>query len=251
VRAVWTVITLLLLINALLMAGAAGWLYRSGRLDQERIDRIREMLSITIQQEKEQEMQAQALEEQSRQQALEIARLESVSDGPITLADRLHSEQLGDELAVQRIERLRRDISDMRRQLRLAKDLLAKQHAELSTQREAFEQAVERQTKLKRDEDFQQTVQMYQKVKPKQAKGMFQELLSQGKAEQVVDYLSAMQLRKAAAVLKEFKKPDEIVQATDLLQRLRERGIEMDRDGNQRTQRPQETLSPPPTDETS
>lgn len=250
-KTIWTILCILLLINALLLGAGVAWLSNSGRLNQDRIDRIRDMLTLTIEQEEKQAQLAVELEEQTRQQAMEIARLESVSDGPVTLADRLQTELQGDELAAQRVERMKRDIADLRRQLRLAQELLAKKHQELESQQLAFDDAVQRQTKLQEDKDFQQTVRMYEQLKAKQAKQMFQELVAQGKARQVIDYLAAMQLRKAAAVLKEFKSPDEVAQATDLLQRLRERGVEMDRDGNQSTQRPQETLSPPPSDETS
>ncbi len=233
-KTIWTIITILLLINALLLGVGVGWLSNSGRLNQERIDRIRDMLTLTIEQEEKQAQLALELEEQTRQQAMDIARLESVSDGPVTLADRLQTELQGDELAAQRVERMKRDIADLRRQLRLSQELLAKKHQEMQSQQQVFDDAVQRQTKLQEDKDFQQTVRMYEQLKAKQTKQMFQELVGQGKARQVVDYLAAMQLRKAAAVLKEFKSPDEVAQATDLLQRLRERGIEMTADGQLR-----------------
>lgn len=226
-RAVWTVISVVLLINTLALAGLVGWLHRTGRLDRQRVHRVRDMFSMTIEEEKQQKLMAQQLEQDSRQQAMEIARLESVSDGPVTLADRLEAEQRGDELAVQRIERLRRDIADMRRQLTLAQQQLDKKNQELAAQQRAFEEAVRAQTQLQEDADFQQTVRMFGQVKPAQAKQMFQELIRQGKKSQVVEYLAAMQLRKAAGVIKTFTSPDEISQATDLLQTLRERGIEL------------------------
>ena len=247
-KTIWTIICILLLINALLLGAGVGWLHNSGRLNQERIDRIRDMLTLTIEQEEKQAQLAVELEEKTRQQAMDIARLESVSDGPVTLADRLHMELQGDELAAQRVERMKRDIADLRRQLRLAQELLAKKHQAMESQQQAFDDAVQRQTNLQEDKDFQQTVRMYEQLKAKQTKQMFQELVGQGKARQVVDYLAAMQLRKAAAVLKEFKSPDEVVQATDLLQRLRERGIEMTADGHLQ---PNATESANPTGQAS
>ena len=226
-KAIWTVISVLLLINALGLAGGVAWLIKTDRLNQPRFDRIREMLTVTVRQEEEARLKVQALEEESRQKAEEIARLEAVSDGPVTLADRLRTEQLRDELAMQRVERLRRDIADMRRQVDLAQSLLAEKQANLDMQRKAFTEAVERQKNLQTDADFQLTVQMLQKIKPKQGKQIFQELLKKGQRSQVVDYLAAMQLRKSAGVLKTFKTPEEIAQAADLLQALRERGIEL------------------------
>ena len=225
-RAIWTAISILLLIHILMLAGFLLWLHGNDRLDGERIDRIQQMLSLTIEEEKAQEEQAKILEEEAQKQAADLARLESVSDGPVSLADRLAAQQEKDEIALLRLDRLQKDIQNLQGQLALTKRQLAQEQETLETQQKAFEQAVEEQAQLDTDAGFQQTVQMYEKLKPKQVKQMFQDLLNQGQSEQVVDYLAAMQLRKASAVLKEFKSPHEISQATNLLQRLRERGID-------------------------
>ena len=230
-RALWTAISILLLLNVVLLLGFVLWLRTSGRLNGERIDQIREMLAVTVEQEKAQQEEAKALEEQAQEKAMELARLESVSDGPISLADRLTIQQERDEVALLRLDRLHKDIEGLQAQLELTKRQLSKQQEELGTKQKAFDEAVQQQVELETDENFQQTVSMYEKLKPKQAKQMFQDLLSQDRSGQVVEYLAAMQLRKAAAVLKEFKTPREISQATDLLQRLRERGIEPDQLG--------------------
>jgi hypothetical protein len=55
---------------------------------------------------------------------------------------------------------------------------------------------------------------------------MMQQLLAQGETELVVEYLAAMQVRIAAKVLGSFETPAEIAQATELVERLRVRGIE-------------------------
>jgi formate-dependent nitrite reductase cytochrome c552 subunit len=128
---------------------------------------------------------------------------------------------------MQRVERLQRDIADLQRQLGLAKDLLAKQKTDLDAQRKEFEEAVARERDLHARADFAQAVQTYEQLKPKQVKEMFQALMKDGKTRDVIDYLAAMQGRKAAAVLKEFKMPDEIPQATDLVQKLRDRGVDL------------------------
>ena len=244
-KVLWAIIVIVLVLNTLAFLGLLGWLYNTGRIDKQRIMSARQVFELTIEEEKRQGELAKELEEQSRQQALDIARLESVKDGPITLADRLLAEQQADELSVQRVQRLRRDIDDLRKQLTLAKQLLAKQHEELTAQKESFEQAVAKETKLKNDQDFQQTVKMYQQLKPKQVKQMFQQLLNQDMAGQVVEYLAAMQIRKAAAVIREFKSPAEIVQAADLLQSLRERGLDFSMEDLGNVNQAQQSLAVP------
>src|SRR5690606_35920985 len=152
---------------------------------------------------------------------------EAVADGPKTTQDRLAEQQQRDEIAEARVLRLQRDIADLQRQLELAQTQIAKDRAQLVADRQAFEQARQRDLELQASESFQQAVQTYEQLKPRQVKQMFQQLLDEGKSAQVVDYLAAMQLRKSGAVLKEFKEPDEVGQATALIEALRQRGIDL------------------------
>ena len=51
------------------------------------------------------------------------------------------------------------------------------------------------------------------------------ELIKQGKQDEVVEYLAAMQLRKSAAILDQFKADNEVPVAAQLLEASRTRGI--------------------------
>ena len=119
------------------------------------------------------------------------------------------------------------------------------------TEREKFKDAVAKETQLKDDQDFQQTVQVYQQLKAKQVKQIFQQLLSQDMADHVVEYLAAMQVRKAAAVIREFKSPAEVVQAADLLQSLRERGLDFSMEDLGNAGQAQQSLATPNAGDTS
>ena len=79
----------------------------------------------------------------------------------------------------------------------------------------------------RQDEDFKNAVKMVEQLKPKQAKDLFVNLINQQQVGQVTEYLAAMNLRKAGSVLKEFKEPAEIAMATDLIERLRQRGVNL------------------------
>lgn len=227
-RTLWTVLTLVLVLNVLAMAVGAGWLYSSGRLNRERLRRAVEVFSLTIEDERTQTEQARQLAEQSEAKSIEAARLAKVGDGPVSIADRLASDVNDNEVARQRIERLDRERDDLLRQMAAAKEWIAKQQADIESQRKIMEQARDRDRQIREDENFKQAVKMYEQTRPAQAKQMFQQLMSEGRTDQVVEYLVAMQLRKSGNVLKEFKTPDEIVQATDLIQRLRQRGVAID-----------------------
>lgn len=227
-KTAWTVISIVVLANMLALAGFVGWLRFTGRLDRARVNHLVEMFTLTVEQEVLEKEKAQALEEQAREQALQVARLESVGEGAVTLADRLHAQQQGSEAATLRVERMQREVHDLQRQLELTKQLLSKQRQELNDERKVFTEQARAADELRDDKNFQNALRMYEGVKPKQAKQMFQELMRRGMTDQVVDYLAAMQPRKAATVLKTFKSQVEIEQVADLVQRLRERGVAVD-----------------------
>ncbi|MEX2672951.1 MAG: hypothetical protein WD294_12675 [Phycisphaeraceae bacterium] len=227
IRAVLMSVLLLIVLHLLAGAGFVGWLYHTDRLDGARVDRVVAMFELTIEQQQQQQAEAERLERETRRQAEQLARLEAVADGPRTLQDRLTTERESDEVAQQRLERLQRETDDLRRQIARAQTQIARERETLEAKQAAFDEAVERQRALREDEDFQQTVQMYEQLRPRQAKQMFQELIAQGETEQVVDYLAAMQLRRASRVVQEFKEGADIVQAAELLESLRERGVNL------------------------
>lgn len=218
---------LLLVLHLLAAAGFAAWLGTSGRLSRGRLKQTANLFKLTVAEEARQTDLAQKLEEETRAKAEDAARLERVGQGPPPLAERLAGDEQRQEIALQRVERMQREKEDLVRQLQAAKDLIAKQQADLEGQRREFAEARAAEVKLRDDRDFRQAVEMYEQLRPKQAKEMFQDLLRKKQEPQVVDYLAAMQLRKAAAVLKEFKTPEEVAQATGLVQRLRARGVEV------------------------
>jgi len=224
-RSFWTVISVVLLINVLALAGFGVWLYADGRIDEDRLERVVDMFSMKVADEAAVKEQDDIKKNREAEAAREAARLERVADGPAQLAQQIVEDQEKDEIALQRMERLKRDIQDLQRTNDMARRLLAEERAKLHTDRKAFEDALAAAKKKHEDEDFKQAVKMYEQLRAKQSKEMFQQLMAQQKTDQVLEYLAAMQLRKAAAVLKEFKTTPEIAQATELVQRLRERGV--------------------------
>lgn len=216
-----------LLINALALIGFGVWLYADGRLDRDRVDQVVNLFSMKVADEAAAKQVEEAKKQRDAEAAREAARLERVADGPAQLAQKIAEDQEKDEIALQRLERLKRDIQDLQRTNELARRLLVDERAKLDVERKAFQDALAAETKNREDKDFKQAVSMYEQLRAKQAKEMFQQLMAQKKSDQVLEYLAAMQMRKAAAVLKEFKTPAEVAQATELVQRLRERGVNL------------------------
>lgn len=225
-RAVWIALCSLLVIHVIAGIAFMGWLRASGRLNRDRVHRVVEIFRPTIAQERADRKLAEKVEAEAKEQAAALARLEEVADGPTTVADRLATDQQARELSLRKIERLQREIRDLTRNMEFARQQIGAQKADIDRERAAFEAYRQREIALKADDEFQRAVQTYEGLKPKQAKVMFQELIGRGEKDKVVDYLAAMQLRKSAAVLGEFKADDEVAQAAELVERLRGRGIE-------------------------
>ena len=226
-KSIWTAVAVVLMVNFLAMAGGAVWLYGSGRLNEDRVTRLTAIFTPTIAEEEKAKQDEEEKKKKEEAEAREIARLQRVADGPNELTAKIAEDQEKDEIALQRYERLKRDISDLKRTNELAQRLLADERTKLEAERKAFQAILDAEKKKRSDEDFKQAVKMYEQLKAKQAKEMFVQLLATNQTDQVLDYLAAMQLRKAAAVLKEFKTPAEVAQATDIVQRLRQRGVEL------------------------
>lgn len=226
-RSIWTVVSIILLLHALALAGFVGWLQITDRLNRERLAEAVDLFRPTID-EAEAARQEQAAQTQMKEeQAREAARMQAVGFGQGQLQQQIELDQQRDEIAMQRYERFTKDREALERYLKEARELLEKQRKELDAERQAFNQALEQERQKRADEDFQQTVKMYEQLQAKQTKAIFQQLLAQQRTGDVVDFLAAMQLRKAAAVIKEFKTDEEIAQAAHLLEALRKRGVNL------------------------
>ena len=224
-KRLWTIIVGLLVIHFLVAAGGVGWLYASGRLDQQRYERVIDQFKLTIEQEQTQIAKAQRLAEQEAARQEQARRLEAAKAGPITLNDRLTARRQADERGELRLDRLERARTDIQGQIERVGRSLAVEQDKLTAEQLAFDEFVKERTEQWQDEDFQQAVTLLEQQKSKQTKAMLQTLLLQGEHEQVVDYLTAMQVRKAAKVIAEFKSEAEVVQATQLIASLRQRGV--------------------------
>jgi hypothetical protein len=223
IKTIWTALSILVWVNLVGLVGFVVWLHFSGRLSHERVSQIREILTPTVEGvEKMNAEQAAVVTEPVAGSELDEMGLSETA----TVEDQIERDQQGEELAQHKIGRLQRNVNDLQRQLEFAKRVYLKKLSEASSQQETREEVVVEPPKPEDPAAFQRAVKMYEQVKSKQAKEMFQELIKGDQIDQVVDYLAAMQARKAAAVLKEFKTPSEITQATDLIQRLRKRGAD-------------------------
>lgn len=223
-KLIWNVIVSFIIFNLLLAAGYVGWMYNSGYIDGERIDKVREVFSLTLAEEAAELEEARLLEEQAKQDRDQLARLEATGQGPTTLRDELNKATRADQTAIERINLFNQQNEALREEMARFQEDHNRRVAELEAERAAFEKWIKDRAEQTKDANFQQVVGLYETQAPKQTKQAFQALMSQGQIDQVVEYLAAMSPRKAGKVLAQFKTPEEVPQATTLLEKLRLRG---------------------------
>ena len=222
-RTILTAFTLVLVINVLALGALAGWLGASGRLSKDRLRDAVAVFNQTIEEESQLAAEAEEAELEAQALAERALRMEQVAGGPVTPEARLESIEVVDEKTRALLERQKVEANALKRQLDAQQRLIEEKIAELDKKQKAFDAAIASKVEQMQSEDFKEAIAMLEGIPPKQAKGVLQQWLNDGGQEQVVDYLSAMEERKAAKVLKEFKLPNEVAQAATLIEQLRMR----------------------------
>jgi hypothetical protein len=221
-RTLWNAICFLAMVNLFALVLVVAWLWQSGRLTGDRARDIRAMLATTVGQAQDQAaLLATEAEAQRLQQLQEQMQAHPPADSETQI------RQIA--LVHQQREESRQRLDDERRllaaQLSEATARMEADAAELRRQQEAGKGDGAAETQRKIDEQFLRAVRQLEQIPPKQAKKMLQTLVSEKNVDQAVAYLNAMNSRAAAKVLREFKVDADIPLATELLERLRTRGL--------------------------
>ncbi|TVQ31256.1 MAG: hypothetical protein EA376_10325 [Phycisphaeraceae bacterium] len=219
-KPLWTILSVLAVANLLAILGFVGWLKISDRIDMDRLEQVRTILSETRaeQEEREADEEREALlqaaaEEQEERDALP----------PLSGADQVAMRREEEQITQTRVERLRREIDDLRRTLKRERDDLDEAMAEFEAEREKFEAMRRRIQELEGDEQFRRTLALYESLPANRAQPLLQALINDGEINQVVAYLNGMQTRTASKIIERFEDP---ALAAELLERLRTRGLE-------------------------
>lgn len=231
-RTLFTAIILVLVVNALALGGLAGWLGATDRLSKDRIREAAGVFNNTLSEQETLQAELAASEQEAIDMAEQVMRLQQVADGPVTPEMRLRSIQKVDEKHRAMVERRKVEADALTTQIDAQRRLVEGRIAELDAKQKAFDEAVAAQLGEMQEQDFKEAIAMLEGIPSKQAKAVFQELLKTGSQEQVVSYLSAMDERKAAKVLKEFKDPNEVAQAAVLIEQLRQRSDQVKKEAD-------------------
>jgi hypothetical protein len=216
-------VLVLAIAHLLAVAGFVGWLFASGRVDSERIGRMREIFAKPVAVEAKETVEAQA---KADEQAADAEMMRKLRELPLASADRVDNGSRSDE----RIELGLRAFEDKTRRLReeLKKDgdTLEQQIKAFEKRQKDWEASIAADKQRETDEQFRKAVRLVESMPPKQARSWILELVNSGKTETAVAYLDAMTGAKASNLLKSFKGEEEVKVATELLERLRMLGLE-------------------------
>jgi hypothetical protein len=232
-RTIWNAIAIVAVGNLLALSGFLVFLRATDRLNIDRARAIRVMLAKTISQERREVEEARVREEEARLAAEREARERRA---PLTALERLAARGEATAIDIERLERLKRETSDLQRQLAAQMDALAKERAQLDEDKRTFQSLVSAAQGKLRDEQFRKTIDVLASLKPAQAASLLSQMLSPGQGSnadagtgqwtedgitKVVEYLDAMEDQRPK-VIAEFLKTDPAL-AAELLERLRRR----------------------------
>lgn len=216
-NSLWKMISFFSVVHMLALLIFLGWLGSSGRLNIDRVQDLKELFALTIAETEALEAQ-QASEDQSDQN-LDDQRMQMGSSEQLSMLTLLQKQE-------RQASRRMKDSSEML-SLEFAKlnQETTLEREKFEAERKSWEEDIRDDWERKNDEQFSQTVKQYEMLPAKQGKRLLIDLIAGGGREQAVAYLDAMNPRAANKIFKEFKTPEEITLAKELLEELRTFGL--------------------------
>ena len=212
------VFALTLAINFLALAGGVGWLYQSGKLDREKMTAIKEIVFPPP---------ANAPGAETTTQPADV---DPATTRPMLRLEELLAQHAGHppgeqvefiqsafDAQMAELDRKRRELNDLARQVELAKQQAMRDRIALTKDESELESREALATKLAADKGFQDSLKLYTSMQAKQVKTVFMTLDD----ETIRNYLQAMQPRQATKIIKEFKTPDEMTRIQTVMEKMR------------------------------
>jgi len=219
-------VLVILALNLLAVLGGIGWIFSSGRVNKDRVLAMTQLFSEPVSvenarlaSEKKAEEEALAAQEQPLPAMAFNSDERNLVRVEMTQVDRA------------RLERMKREVEDLQLTLRTERIKIAQDRDALAQEMAEFDAMRERLAGLEGTKQFKKALATLSGLSPKDAKAVLSALLGEspltnGKYEEVISYLSAMEDRTRTSVLSEFIKAGEDALAADLLESVRLRGLE-------------------------
>jgi hypothetical protein len=152
-KALFNAIAILAIVHLLAVIGLVGFLVGTGRVDDRRIDELTTMLTETTA-----ARDAREAAEVEEAEAEARAAAEDLSQVPLTAEQQIDRKLTLSEADRQVVQRMRREVEDLRRSLRAERELLDETTRAFVAERDAFEAERERVMRTEGDEQFQQVL---------------------------------------------------------------------------------------------
>jgi hypothetical protein len=222
-KTLWRLLSILAVANLLALSAFVGWLWQTGRMNEQRFELLKSILASTTDED------AARLEEEKviGAEAMRVAAEErKLLEAPFTREEQVAAAERFEERAQLAMKTLNDEQARLAGKIDEREGAVAEREGALDARREAWEQAIADEKQRETSEQFKKAVKLLEGLPPKQAKDWILELVGSGKIEQAVKYLDAMSATKSANLLKSFKTAAETKSATDLVERLRVLGLE-------------------------
>lgn len=214
-RKLLSIITAILAINFIAIAGGVGWLWRSGHLDRARVTAIRAALFPPA------------------PSSAAPATQPSTPDTPVSpskqlqellakhagrpAAEQVQFVQQAFDSTMAQLDKRQQDVTYREEQVARANEKLAEDRKSLEQEQQKLVEREKQADRLANDKGFQDTLNLYNSMTGRQAKQVFMTMDEEAAAE----YLDAMTPRNAARILKEFKAPSEVARVKAILDKMR------------------------------
>jgi hypothetical protein len=218
-KKLFSTIALLLAVNFLAVAGGVGWLFQSHHLDKQRIAAIKAVVFPPPAPPAPPATQP-AGDDNKPAPLLALDDLLDRQTRSQGADKQLQAVQSAFDARMAQLDQRQQQIEDLSRLVDAAKAKNLRDRQRLDADRAQLEADKQEAQRLASDQGFQDTLELYNTMSPKQVKAIF---MNDDDAT-VGRYLQAMEPRTAASIIKEFKSPAEMTRIQTVLDGIRSGG---------------------------
>jgi hypothetical protein len=215
VKKILNIIVLTLALNFLVAVGGSVVVLNKSHMDRDKFGKLKEFLFATS--------QPAAVDLASTQPAAATEPVDPLAELLAKASGRPVGEQVNFirqtfEGEMAELDQKRRELEDLKRQIDVARDQTKIDRGKIEQAQKDLRTRQELQDKLLSDKGFQDSLELYNVMPAKQVKTIFMTLSD----ETVQQYLTAMEPRSAAKIMKEFKLPEETAKIQKVLEKIRQ-----------------------------
>jgi hypothetical protein len=215
-KKLFSVLTALLAINFLAVAGGVGYLVQSKKLTKDSIAKIKDIVFAPADHGAPTTQPTEPKGDPTTRPALRLEELLARKSGQTATEQVQFIQQAFDsQMAV--LDRRTRELHDQKALIDKASAQLSKDRQDLERRQAELSDKQKEATRLAEDKGFQDSLALYNALPGKQVKTIFMTLDD----TIIQQYLQAMEPRSATRIVKEFKSPEELARIQKVLERMR------------------------------